>query len=252
MHMLDPTFPPLLSGHDVKGKESAFENACARAGRGELGAGDVVWSRNAMRLDLAIVLEPEIAFERAVQVLPLAMVAAGDSIGSLSPPQVGIEFTWPNVVRINGARAGGLRAAVPGSPEPGDVPDWMVVGLLIRHRRAPSDPEPGMVPDQTWLAEEGGGELTRTDLIESYCRHFLTWIHGWREDGFRAVHDSWLYRAAERGGQISVEQPGGDTVTGAFLGIDDNGNLLVKDAGDQVRSVYLADFVERYEGGGAA
>ena len=61
MHLPDPSFPPLLSGHDVPGAEGAFEAACKRAATGELGAGDVVWSRNVDKVDMAVVLEPETA-----------------------------------------------------------------------------------------------------------------------------------------------------------------------------------------------
>lgn len=248
MHMPDPTFPPLLTGHDVKGARKPFHAACEGAAVGRLGAGDVVWSRNALTLDLAIVLEPEVAFASAVQMLPVMMVAVGDSIGSLTPPQVGVTFTWPNMVRINGAVAGEVRAAVAGKPAAETVPDWMVLGLTLRHRRTKSDPEPGEVPDITWLAEEGGAELTRTDLIESCCRHLLAWINAWQEEGFRAVHDAWLYRAAERGGAIATTTPQGEPVRGSFLGLDASGNLLIKE-GSSVHSFYLADYFQRYDGG---
>lgn len=245
MHLPDPTFPPLLTGHDVSGKDRPFVVACMRAAAGEIGAGDVVWSRNTQRLELAIVLEPEVAFERAVEMLPVAMVAAGDSIGALAPPQVGLTFTWPNILRLNGARAGEVHVAVAGDPAPEAVPRWMVVGFELRLVRQPSDPEPGEVPDITWLAEEGGGSLTRTDLIESYCRHFLTWVHDWEEEGFRAVHESWLYRAAERRSRIEAAGPDGTPVAGSFLGLDERGNLLLKDDSGVVRSLYLADYIER-------
>ncbi len=248
MHMPDPIFPPLLSGHDVKGARKPFAAACEGAAQGALGAGDVVWSRNAQMLDLAIVLEPEVAFATAVEMMPVGMVAAGDCLGSLTPPQVGVTFTWPNIVRLNGAMAGAVRGAVSGHPAPDAVPDWMVIGFWLRHHRGKGDPEPGEQPDITWLAEEGGAELTRTELIESYCRHLLTWIHSWQEDGFRAVHDSWLYRAAERGGAITARTLEGDPVSGAFLGLDESGNLLVKDESGAVRCLSLADCFERYEG----
>ena len=42
-------------------------DACRLAQSRQLGAGDVVWSRNTARAELAIVLEPEVALERALQ-----------------------------------------------------------------------------------------------------------------------------------------------------------------------------------------
>jgi len=239
MHMPDPTFPPLLSGHDVPSGEDAFEAACERAATGELGAGDVVWSRNVDKVDMAIVLEPDVTMETAVQMLPLSMVAIGDCLGVLTPPQVGVTFTWPGDIRVNGALAGQIRAAAAGPRDAASTPQWMVLGLWLRHRRQDNDPEPGEVPDQTWLSEEGCEALTRTDIIESYSRHFLTWLNDWNDDGFRSIHGSWLFRAEERDGEISVTI-GGETITGAMQGLDDNGNLLVKESG-KTRSVLLLD-----------
>ena len=230
MHMPDPTSPPLLKGHDVPGTKSAFETACARASSRELGAGDVVWSRHASQIDIAIILEPEVSLESAVQMLPLSMVAIGDCLGALTPPQVGLTFTWPSIIRLNGAHAGVMKAAAGGERDASLVPDWMVVGLWLRHKREDKDPEPGEVPDQTWLSEEGCEDLTRTELIESYSRHFLTWLNTWNEDGFKSVHASWLYRAHENDAEIAFELEG-ENFNGTMRGLDDNGNLLFEDEG---------------------
>ncbi|MEC9369650.1 MAG: biotin/lipoate--protein ligase family protein, partial [Pseudomonadota bacterium] len=93
------------------------------------------------------------------------------------------------------------------------------------------------------LGEEGGDELTRTDMIESFCRHFLTWLNHWDEDGFKPVHDSWLYRAEERDADIMLES-GGKTITATFLGLDEGGNLLIKRDG-KTELHALLDHIER-------
>lgn len=239
MTLPNPTFPPLLNGHFLAGSEDAFAQACERAASGELGAGDVLWSSSPSKVDMAIVLEPEVPLATAVQMLPLAMVAIGDCLGALTPPQVGVSFTWPNHIRVNGGLAGAVKAAASGKPELDSTPDWMVIGLELRHRREAHEPEPGEVPEQTWLSEEGCEELSPTDIIESYSRHFLTWLNDWNDDGFRSAHASWLFRAEERDQDISVTV-GGKTFKGQMLGLDDNGNLLVKE-GDETRSAMLID-----------
>lgn len=242
MHLPDPTFPPLLNGHAVPGTESAFKVACQRAGSGELGAGDVVWSRHVSRVDMAVVLEPEVPLETAVQMIPLSMVAIGDCLGSLTPPQVGVTFSWPGNIRVNGGLAGTIRAAAAGKGDSNAVPDWMVIGLWLRHRREDNEPEPGDVPEKTWLSEEGCEELTRTDVIESYCRHFLTWLHDWNEDGFRSIHGSWLFRAHDRDEEVSLKL-GGKTLKGKVQGLDDNGNLLLT-ANGKTKAAVLIDAFE--------
>jgi BirA family biotin operon repressor/biotin-[acetyl-CoA-carboxylase] ligase len=242
MHLPDPTFPPLLSGHDAPGAESAFASACSGAASGQFGAGDVVWSRHVSRVDMAIVLEPEVPLETAVQMMPLSMVAIGDCLGALTPPQVGVTFSWPGEIRVNGAFAGNIRAAAAGSGNSSVVPRWMVIGLWLRHRREDSEPEPGEVPEQTWLSEEGCGELTRTDVIESFSRHFLTWLNDWNEDGFRAVHGSWIFRAHDKDEEISLAVRG-NTLKGTFNGLDDNGNLLLA-SGGKTKAAMLIDVFE--------
>jgi biotin-(acetyl-CoA carboxylase) ligase len=246
MHLPDPTFPPLLNGHDVAGTESAFKVACDKASSGELGAGDVVWSRHASRIDLAIILEPEVPLETAVQMLPLSMVAMGDCLGVLTPPQVGVTFSWPRDIRVNGALAGYIKAAAGGKRDSSRVPGWLVIGLWMRHRREDNEPEPGRVPEQTWLSEEGCEDLTRTEIIESFSRHFLTWLNDWNEDGFKAVHASWMFRAHDNEEEISF-QLGGRKVEGEMQGLDDNGNLLYRKKG-KTQAVMLIDAFEFPDG----
>jgi len=241
MHIPDPTFPPLLKGHDIPGAQSAYDVACARASAGGLGAGDVVWSRQTSRVDMAIILEPDVALETAAQMLPLAMVAIGDCLGALTPPQVGQTFTWPGEIRVNGAFAGTMKLAAGGKRDPGVVPGWMVLGLWLRHRREGNEPEPGEVPDQTWLSEEGCEDLSRTEIIESFSRHFLTWLNSWNDDGFKAVHTSWLYRAHEKDEEVTLKL-GGQTLTGVVQGLDDNGNLLLRRDGGTSAALLIDTF----------
>ena len=124
----------------------------------------------------------------------------------------------------------------------GAVPEWMVLGLWLRHRREDAEPEPGDVPDRTWLSEEGCTELSRTEIIESYTRHFLTWLNSWNEDGFKSIHASWWFRAQERDEEVTVEL-GGQTLTGVVRGLDDNGNLLLQ-RDEATKAALLIDYFE--------
>lgn len=253
--LVDPTFPPLLNGHGIAGTASVFDAACDRAAAGELGAGDVLWGHDTTPIEIAIILEPEVGMDIAAQMLPLAMAAIGDSLGALTPPQVGVTFIWPNIICINGAPAGKFRTGT-GSlhssiEKNGDVPDWMVVGLELRHLRGQGDPEPGETPGITWLGEEGGEELTRTEIIESYSRHFLTWLNHWNDDGFRPVHDSWMFRAQNRSEDVTINHAG-EEITGSFLGLDDGGDMLLKMPAGDTRALYLREYFQVYTGDGEA
>lgn len=230
MHLPDPTFPPLMTGHAVRAPERAFEAAVRGAAHGAFGAGDLVWARNADRMDCALVLEPEVPAERAVEMIFVALVAFGDCFGALSPPEVALTFGWPTAIRVNGARAGDLRVAMSEETDADGAPRWMVVGVevVLRESRKPGV-EPGELPDVTALQDEGCGDMTRTELVESFSRHLLTWIHLWETEGFREVHGGLMGRLDGRGEEVAIDV-GGARFTGRLAGLDEHGNLLLDTA----------------------
>lgn len=244
MHQPDPTFPPLLRGVDVEGPPGPFGRACADAAAGKAAAGDVYWDRSMSDCRLAIVLEPEVPAVRSLQMLYVLMVAFGDAFGAIGPPEVGIFYRWPMGLVVNDALIGRMRIALPSTAGVDDVPDWLAVGLDIRIRRPEQDIEPGYELDRTTLEDEGGGDITRTDLVESISRHFLVWVHTWSEEGFKPVHDAWLPRGEGINTDITVTHDGMDH-SGQFVGIDDEGNMLLKPAEGDVISLSLIGSVER-------
>lgn len=245
MQQPDPTFPPLLRGIDIDGEPGAFERACADAADGGAVAGDIYWGRTADVCTLAVVLEPEVAAVRSLQMLFVLMVGLGDAFGSIAPPEVGMFYRWPLGLVINDALVGRMRAALPASAKPEDVPGRLVVGFDIRIRRTAHDVEPGHDLDRTTLEDEGCGDITRTALIESASRHFLVWVHTWNEDGFRPVHDAWLPRGEGYDKDVTVNH-GGAEHKGRFVGIDDEGNMLLQPGEGDPVSLSLIDSVERF------
>lgn len=239
MHLDDPQFPPLLKGHAVRAPKRPFAEACRRAEACELGAGDLVWSRNAARAELAVVLEPEVALERAVQMGPLLMVALGDCLGSLCPPKVAVHYRWPRGLLLNGALAGEVRMAAPRAAATA-VPAWLVVGAEL-DIAAPREERRDW--SRTSLAEEAGPDITRTDVLQSLAAHFLTWLNTWQEEGFRPVHDQWLFRAEGREAPGVLEN-GDVPVEGKVLGLDESANLLFETPPGKVGSLSFLDSVD--------
>ena len=233
----DPSFPPLLTGHGVSMPDQPFLSAVNGARAGELEAGSVVWARNTSVMDWAIVLAPDVPLVRAMQMVPLGLVAAADCVGALTPPQVGLMFRWPATILVNGAEAGFAEAAA-STTDPGAVPDWLVVRVMMR-LRGDEGHEPGERPDQTSLAEEGCPDLTRTELIESYSPHFMTWLNTWTDDGFHPVHSAWTFKASDDNTAYSFDIDG-RTIAGTFTGLDEDGGLLIKDAKGATSLISLA------------
>jgi biotin-(acetyl-CoA carboxylase) ligase len=227
VHLPEPTFPPLLRGHPVKRPARPFAEAVEGARAGRLGAGDVVWSRNVIRLDFAIVLEPEVRRQRALEMLYVAMVAFGDAFGAVAPPEVAVTYRWPQTILVNGAFVGDMPIAMAAGTGADGAPAWLVVGADIALRDDSRRHEPGLDPGTTTLFDEGCGEVTRTSLLESFCRHFLTWVHTWEQDGFAPAHQIWLGRAHDREAEVTIDCAG-ESLTGTFVGLDECGNLLLR------------------------
>jgi BirA family biotin operon repressor/biotin-[acetyl-CoA-carboxylase] ligase len=228
MSLADPIFPPLLTAHAVNAPLAPFADACQRAAVGELGAGDVVWSRRHDRAELALVLEPEIGAGTALQMAPLMLVAAGDCLGALLPPQVPVSYRWPDRLAIDGAEVGRLSLALAETDTAGAVPDWLVVGIGIQLAFRERDYEPGEVAHRTALAEEGGADIDRTRLLESISSHFMSWLNTWQDDGFRPVSLAFLERLdRDEDGTIMLEI-GGVSRACRPLGLDEQAGLILK------------------------
>lgn len=232
-----PTFPPLLYGEEAGGHDDPVAVAAA-ATEGAAESGLVVYGPDAADLRLAVLLAPEVPLGRAVQMGHALMLAVGDSVGALAPPEIGVGYRWPATLLVNGAVAGRVRlAAPPGDPDA--VPDWLVAGLELRRMPPPDGIEPGRTPDVTTLFDEGAGVLPTARLIESVSRHFLAWIHRWEEDGFRPLHEAWTVRA----------EPGMTVEGRRFVGLDEDGRALLSDGDGATRAASLAAIVECFGGG---
>lgn len=222
-----PVFPPLLSGRAVDAGASAFTDAGHAAARQTAGAGEVFWSQAVDRLDLAVVLEPEVDEARALQVHFVLMVACGDAIGAIGPPELALQYRWPTAIQANGAQVGKARLALPAASDPAAAPAWMVAGVEMVMLGAPDRVEPGLLPEQTTLWDEGCADMDPVSLVESISRHFLAWLNIWQDDGFGPVHEAWLARCEERGGEFALDHAG-QRHQGRFLGLDEDGNLLLQ------------------------
>jgi biotin-(acetyl-CoA carboxylase) ligase len=218
----DPKFPPLFTGHDVKAPQSAFAEACRGAQEGRFGAGDLIWSRNTARCEAALVLEPEVRRGQALQMGPVAAVAVAETLGFLAPPQVAIEFLWPRTIVVNGGKAGKISVAIADCAAD-TVPDWLVVGVGIDIQPSPIAGEPGERPGETVLGEEGLAAVNRTDIIEALAPRLLAWIQTWTDDGFRPIHEQWLFRALGRSEDITI-----GAVSGRVIGLDEDANLMMR------------------------
>lgn len=229
--LVDPEFPPALNGIAVDAGEDPFARSAAGAKDGRYGAGDFLWSMRSDAASAAVVLEPEVPAAKALQMVPVMMVAIGDALGAIGPPKLALTFRWPGTVLANGARAGGVRAALPDGIGDDEVPDWMIVAFELQLEWSGAIvSEPGQMQSQTVLYEEGCGDLDRTAIVEAVSRHFLSHVDGWEQDGFATAHQSWTGKAHDENGEVEL-LTGSGKIGGEMVGLDEGGGLLVKEGG---------------------
>ncbi|MEL6375016.1 MAG: biotin/lipoate--protein ligase family protein [Pseudomonadota bacterium] len=265
-----PYFPPLLRGHAVLDPAGAGAAAHDAVRSGSAGAGDLFWLDDVETMEVALVLEPEVSARKARQMGPLAMVALADGLGTLLPPKVAIQFRWPHNVLLNGGDAGTVTLSIadhdadgraldalasapapsPANgarvPAPADgvpAPAWLIITTRLALSFGADAPEPGERGHVTCLSEEGGEALNRTQVIEAYAAHLLNAITHWQDDGFRALHDRWLFRAVNASAPSELRASSGDVVEGLAKGLDDEANLLLASDDGQVKLLRYEDFV---------
>ncbi|MEC7376476.1 MAG: biotin/lipoate--protein ligase family protein, partial [Pseudomonadota bacterium] len=172
--------------------------------------------------------------EEAIQAVYVAQIGLAESLGALAPPEVPVQFDWPDRIKVNGALCGSVRFAADVS-DPKAMPNWLVIGIAVPFTHPGG--EPGETPDQTCLYEEGCVEITPMALLESWSKHTLLWLTYFLDSGFERVHNEWRPRCDAIGKRI--EQPR----AGLFVGLDEKGRMLVRQD-VMTETVSLIEFAE--------
>ena len=233
-----PLLPPILTPIPVVNGIDVFAKAIAVAGKSETGT--VLYSENPEYVEVAIILSPEIPKIKCSQMLYIMMVASGDAIGALAPPEVAVTYAFPGFIFLNRGEAGLVKVEIAPSNDDQSIPDWMVVGLKLRLNNNIEINENEINADVTSLADEGGGYVSRTRAIESLSRHFLAWVSQWEDEGFKPVTEVWNKRREET--KVVTLKSGQEV---SWVGLDENGLAIVK---SNAQELFLSpiDIIEQF------
>jgi biotin-(acetyl-CoA carboxylase) ligase len=211
-----------------------FEAACAEAQQG-CDAGTILYDVTPERLQAAIVLAPEVPLADAAAMVPLTGVAVQNALGALGPSELAVHLCWDGQIRVNGALCGYVRGATDVS-DVAEEPGWLVTGFELVFARP--NVAGGETPDETDLMSEGCGDLTPTDLLESWSRHLLNWISRWEDEGMGPLHTEWSGLAHGMGADGTFLGR-----SGHFLGLDEKLGLLLRTEG-QTMLLPVTDLLE--------
>lgn len=205
--------PPNFVAHRLSEAEMAAGGPSTRAGAGAeaeaLGAGALVWGRDARHLSLAVVFEPETPLVEARLAFYAGMAALAQAVAAAAAPERAVTIGWPDTIRYDGARLGGGTLLAPECAE-AEVPAWLVFGADVIAAR-PELPAPGALPDSTSLAEEEIGPVEL--IVESFARNLLRNVDSWTALGFAAFAPAYLDRLAGEADVTHALAPDGTLVT---------------------------------------
>lgn len=235
MSIVDLSFPPLFRGETAPPGVDPFAQAISTAALG-CDPGLIVHNEGGDQMIAALVLAPDAPLGDAMAMTFAAALGFSDALGALAPPEVGVHFDWPSAIRINGAKAGRIRAAA-STKDQAKTPDWLIVGFELALRLTDGQ-EPGAEPDQTALFEEGCSEVDPYRLLESWSKHTLVWINEWLDGGNRKLHADWRARAYAMGEEVTALSE-----TGVFMGLDEACGMLLRQGGE-TKLIPLTDMLE--------
>src|SRR6516225_5512342 len=193
------------------------------AGRGRRGR---AWASPPGNLYTSLILRPRCPLDQAAQLGFVAALAVGDTLAwTLETRPDGFSYKWPNDVLLRGRKLAGILLET--ELGEGEAPKFVVVGVGINLVSSPRDTE---FP-ATSMAEEDLGIVSPSGAIEGFASHFQAWEGCWRQEGFATIRAAWRARAIALGEPIRVRlEPA--TLHGRFIDIDQQGALLLENAGE--------------------
>jgi BirA family transcriptional regulator, biotin operon repressor / biotin---[acetyl-CoA-carboxylase] ligase len=228
-----PRFYRLLSYAEL---DSTNEEAKRRAAAGAP-EGTLVWARTQTagrgrrgrvfvsppgNLYLSILLRPTRPTAEAAQLGFAAALAVGEAVSPLLPRPDMLTYKWPNDVLIDRRKTSGISLESRATGE-GRM-DWLVIGIGINLASYPEHVEYPAIS----LAAAGVEAVTVEAMLETVAERFHLWYERWQEAGFGPLREAWLARAHGVGEAIRVRLEASET-SGRFVGLDDDGALLLDD-----------------------
>jgi len=159
-----------------------------------------------------------------------AAVAVAEALAEVA--RVDARLKWPNDVLVADRKVAGIllesRSAATGSEPAGLAPTIIGIGVNVTQSRF--DPE--LAGLATSVVLENGRSVPRDELLDVLLDHFDRWRARLEKEGFAPVRERWLVLADTIGREVRV-----DGQMGLAVGLDEDGALLLRDAGRTHRVV---------------
>lgn len=225
-----PILPPgyRLIARDVVGSTNEEARALIAAG---VGAGAVIWaeSQTAGRgrhgrewisppgnLYVSIILRPRVDQSRLPEISFVSALAVRDVVAGALPPDVPVEFKWPNDVLMARRKVAGI--LVEAEKLPDEDRTALIVGIGVNIVSAPRETS---YPATCISAKARAPGVTRllVSLVTALDRRVAEWTRG----GFAGIRREWMEHAYGVGGEVTAD----NGVSGIFTGLDETGAIII-------------------------
>jgi BirA family biotin operon repressor/biotin-[acetyl-CoA-carboxylase] ligase len=210
-------------------------SAAQTAGRGR---GGRTWQAAAGSAVFAtLIVRPPVAAHRLSTLPLIAGVAVAEAIESISGSVVRLK--WPNDVWLGAGRGAPKVAGVlVTSGLRGDSVDHALVGIGINVLGGSQ----GLPPGATSIQAATGIHVTPDEVLQHLLERFTGAYDAFVAADGRPSLAGWLARAAHLGETVTVEEAD-RSLTGRFIGIDEDGGLLLEQPGHPIRKIVAGDLV---------
>jgi BirA family biotin operon repressor/biotin-[acetyl-CoA-carboxylase] ligase len=189
------------------------------AGRGRAGR---VWTSPRGNVYVSILIAAPDEAMRAPEAGFVAAVAVQETIIALprhNAAEPKVNCKWPNDILIDGEKVCGI---LPELVSDDSKRSWIILGIGINLQAVELNPS-AYPPTALSLH---GIDTTPAHVLTVLTRALHKWLHVWRTQGFAAIRQQWMTCGPAVGATVAVGLPEG-AVSGAFMGLDEDGALLL-------------------------
>ena len=192
------------------------------AGRGRRGR---VWNDGAGNFMGSVLVK---ATGQVQQLSFVAALALHDALSALTGQPARFALKWPNDVLLDGTKCSGILLE--------RVGEALVIGMGVNLAHHPD----GTERPATSLAAAGLAVPTPAALLDELAAAFSHWRQTWAAHYFAPIRAAWTARAAGVGARI-VARLGNDSPEGLFIGLADDGALLIQLDDGTTRAIHAGE-----------
>ncbi len=201
------------------------------AGRGRRGR---AWVSTEGNLFFSALLRPKAGPARAAELSFATAVALQEALASVTGQGARFALKGPNDVLLDGAKVAGI--LLESATGHDGALEFLVIGAGVNLYHFPGEtPYPA-----TSVAAALGLDIAARDLLKAILPRLSFWVAQWERDGFTALRDAWLARAAGVGARITVRLAQ-ETLEGTFAGLGADGALDLKLDNGSRRAITAGD-----------